>query len=283
MADREGKHIGKGLVRAAALAPAVTAGLYLLTLRGRKGHPAWAVLEQYRYAHRGLHDKPNGIPENSMAAFRRALEHGYGAELDVHLTVDGRLAVIHDDSLLRTCGKDVKVSQCTAAGLDQYRLEGTEEKIPFLEDVLALFEGKAPLIIELKDENNAADLAGAVMAMIDQYPKLDYCIESFHPQCLSWLAKNRPEVCRGQLSTDFIKEKNNLSLPMAFAATHLLSSSVSRPDFIAYNYRDRKKLSLKLSRDLWGIREVSWTVRDRETMEKLEAEGCLIIFENFLP
>ena len=101
--------------------------LYLLLwtalVRCRKGHPAWAVLERFRYAHRGLHDRTRGIPENSLAAFRAAVESGYGAELDVHLTKDGRLAVIHDDSLLRTAGADAKASQLTADELAQK--EGT--------------------------------------------------------------------------------------------------------------------------------------------------------------
>ena len=117
----------------------------------RRNHPKWALLRQYRYAHRGYHDKPN-IPENSMAAFRRAIEHGYGAELDVHLMKDGRLAVIHDASLKRTAGADVLVEDLTAEELKQYRLEGTQEQIPLLEEVLPLFQGKTPLIIELKAE-----------------------------------------------------------------------------------------------------------------------------------
>ena len=86
----------------------VLAELFLLMLRCRREHPGWKLLRQYRYAHRGYHDKPH-IPENSMAAFRRAIEHGYGAELDVHLMKDGRLAVIHDASLKRTAGADVLV------------------------------------------------------------------------------------------------------------------------------------------------------------------------------
>ena len=60
---------------------------------GRRDHPKWAVFRRFRYAHRGLHDREAGAPENSLPAFRRALERGYGVELDVHLTGDGRLAV----------------------------------------------------------------------------------------------------------------------------------------------------------------------------------------------
>ena len=71
-----------------------------------------AQLLKYRYAHRGLHQKPE-IPENSMAAFQHAVEEGFGIELDIHLTADGRLAVIHDSSLKRTCGADRIIEDMT--------------------------------------------------------------------------------------------------------------------------------------------------------------------------
>ena len=177
----------------------ILAELFLLMLRCRREHPGWKLLRQYRYAHRGYHDKPH-IPENSMAAFRRAIEHGYGAELDVHLMKDGRLAVIHDASLKRTAGADVLVEDLTAEELKQYRLEGTQEQIPLLEGVLALFQGKTPLIIELKAERgNHAQLAEATCTMLDRF-RVNYCIESFDPRCILWLKKHRPLIVRGQLS-----------------------------------------------------------------------------------
>ncbi len=256
--------------------------VYLILLYCRKGSPAWATLEKFRYAHRGLHDKEHGVPENSLAAFRRAVEHGFGAELDVHLTKDGRLAVIHDDSLKRTAGVDVKASELTAQELAQYRLEGTDEKIPFLEEVLPLFEGKAPLIIELKVEDNAAALAKATCDMLDRY-HVQYCIESFHPSAVRWLAVNRPEICRGQLSTNFLKERSGLNWPAAFVATHLLTSFLTAPDFIAYDLRYRNRLSLKLCRKVWSVREVSWTIRTPEDLTACEGDGCLAIFERFIP
>ena len=74
--------------------------LFLLSLKGRTGHKNLAALRGWNYAHRGLHSE--GIPENSMAAFKAALDHGYGIELDVHLLKDGNLAVIHDSLLNRT-------------------------------------------------------------------------------------------------------------------------------------------------------------------------------------
>lgn len=256
--------------------------LWTALVRCRKGHSAWAVLRKYRYAHRGLHDREKGIPENSLAAFRAAVEHGYGAELDVHLTKDGRLAVIHDDSLLRTAGADVKASQLTARELSQYRLEGTEEKIPFLEEVLPLFERKTPLIVELKVEGNAGALAQAACDMLDRY-QVDYCMESFHPLAIRWLKKHRPDVCRGQLSQNFMKTHTGLGLAADFVMTHLLTGFLTVPDFIAYNHLHRRRLALKLARSQWGVQEISWTIRAPEELAVCERDSCLAIFEYFQP
>lgn len=257
--------------------------LWLVALRCRKDHEAWGTLRKFRYAHRGLHNSAKGIPENSMAAFRLAADYGYGVELDVHLTKDGRLAVIHDDSLLRTAGVDVKASDLMSEELSQYRLEGTDEKIPFLEEVLPVFEGKAPLIVELKVEKNSAALAQAACDLLDQYD-LDYCIESFHPLAIRWLRKNRPEICRGQLSQNFLKGHGTGKGKLAdFAMTHLLTSFLTQPDFIAYNHEHRNILSLKVARAVWRVQEVSWTIRTPEDMARCEKDGCLSIFENFTP
>ena len=71
--------------------------VYLLAIRCRKNQPGMKDLQGWAYAHRGLHG--DGIPENSMAAFKAALEGGYGIELDIHLMKDCNLAFIHDSSL----------------------------------------------------------------------------------------------------------------------------------------------------------------------------------------
>ena len=258
--------------------------LWILALRCRKNHPAWDTLRKFRYAHRGLHNSAEGIPENSMAAFRLAAEQGYGIELDIHLTRDGRLAVIHDNSLLRTAGVDVKAKDLTTEELGQYRLEGTEEKIPFLEEVLPLFEGKAPVIVELKVEGNSAPLAEAACKVLDGF-NVDYCIESFHPQPIMWLKKHRPEICRGQLSQNFFRSEEGTGLGKAadFAMTNLLTSFLTVPDFIAYNHQHRNNLSLSMSKIFWQAQEVSWTIRTPEDMVRCEDKGSLSIFEHFNP
>ena len=259
--------------------------VWLFFLNSRANHPSWAALEHRRYAHRGLHCSADSVPENSLAAFRRAIRHGYGAELDVHLMKDGKLAVIHDASLLRTAGADVEIEDLTAEALEQYPLEGTEQRVPLLEEVLPLFTDRAPLIVELKAERgNAEALAAAASRVLKKY-KGAYCVESFDPRCLMWLWQNEPDILRGQLSENFTAHGDAQHLPggIRWILANLLLNVRTRPDFIAYRFEDRGNLSLRLCRGFYKVQEASWTVRDRETMEKAEAAGNLVIFEHFDP
>jgi len=256
--------------------------VYLLLLLPRLGHSGWEKLSGFRYAHRGLHNKDKGIPENSMTAFRLAVEHGYGAELDVHLLKDGRLAVFHDATLQRICGAEGTIEELTAEDLQNYHLLGTEETIPLFEDVLAVFEGKTPLIIELKAVNgNSAPLTDAVMKVLADWNGT-YCIESFHPAVVLHLKKHYPDVIRGQLSENFFKG-GSVSGVKAVLMTFLLTTLFTRPDFIAYAHQHRSNISLRIMRKLYGVHEVGWTIRDQSVMEQLEKDGVVPIFENFVP
>ena len=265
-----------------AAIPALGAA-YLAGLRGRTGHPAWQVLRQYRYAHRGYHDKPL-IPENSMPAFRRAIERGWGAELDVHLMKDGTLAVIHDSSLKRTADADVMIEDLTREELANYRLEGTDERIPLFDEVLELFEGKAPLIIELKTANgNHMELSRAVCERLDRYSG-DFCIESFDPFAVADVRRLRPAICRGQLAEDFLKDDGaGIGPAKSLLATGLLGNAAARPDFIAFKFEDRHCASNRACLRLWHIQGVAWTIRSKEDLLEAEREGLIPIFEKFDP
>ena len=128
------------------------------------------------------------------------------------------------------------------------------------------------------------DAAFAVMAALEGW-RGGCCVESFHPAALLRLKERYPQVLRGQLSQNFLKpgEANGLSLPVRFMLTNLLTTAATRPDFIAYSCKDRDNASLRLMRALYGVHEVGWTVRDRETMEALDREGAASIFEGFVP
>lgn len=277
------KIILKSALAVTALA-AVTGIAYVEALSPRTGQPGWEKLAAYRYAHRGLHDLSEGRPENSLSAFRAAVEHGYGAELDVHLMRDGSLAVVHDSDLSRVTGRTAIVEDLTAEELKDYPLIGSGETVPLFEDVLEVFSGKTPLIIELKTRGgNASPLTDAVMERLNGYAGL-YCLESFDPNVLVCLKARYPDVIRGQLSENFLRSKPaSLSFPIRTAMTYLLTTFRTKPDFIAYNHVDRSCVSLKLMKALYGVHEVSWTVRDPELLKELESQGFQTIFEGFVP
>ena len=253
--------------------------LYLYCLMGRTNHPDMAKFRGWNYAHRGLHNEAR--PENSMSAFRAALEHGYGIELDVHLLKDGNLVVVHDSSLLRTAGADVKVEDLTREELSFYRLLGSDEPIPLFSQVLDLFAGKAPLIVELKcvDGNHNA-LCQAACQMLNDYEGL-YCMESFDPRAVAWLRRHRPDICRGQLSENWMPKKMPIPGILKWALTYHIANVYTRPDFIAYKYADRTILSNYICRKWLGLTGVSWTLRSREEYDTAIQEGWIPIFENF--
>ena len=257
------------------------AALYCLAVQGRTGHPALNTIRGWSYAHRGLHGE--GIPENSMAAFLAAKKAGYGVELDVHMLADGNLAVIHDSQLRRTTGRPGRVEDLTTAQLEEYFLENTDETIPEFRQVLELFDGKVPLVVELKPVGgNHEALTEAVCGMMESYRGI-YCMESFDPRCLIWLKKHRPDIIRGQLSENYFASKNvKLPFLLKWLLSENLGNLITKPDFVAYRYRDRFSTLSNLI-CLKHLPCVSWTVKTQEEFDIAVKEGWTPIFENFRP
>ena len=255
--------------------------LFVFAVRGRRGHIGVKQLRGWFYAHRGLHDDDR--PENSMSAFRAALEHGYGVELDVHLLADGNLAVIHDSLLKRTTGAEGRIEDLTTQDLVNYHLEGTSETIPTFRQVLDLFAGKVPLIVELKPERgNHAALCETACEMLASYTG-PYCVESFDPRCIYWLKKNRPDVIRGQLTENYFASGSKLPPVLKFILNNQLENFLTVPDFVAYRFTDRNNLSNRIVRKIWGVQGVSWTILSKKDLEIAVQEGYLPIFEGFIP
>lgn len=240
-------------------------------------------LLQYRYAHRGFHQKPI-VPENSMIAFRRAVSEGFGIELDLHLTADGKLAVIHDNSLKRTCGVDLIIEQLTLTDAQMYFLEKSQERIPEFCDVLREVDGNTPLIIELKagkdaeGRDNTESLCIATMEALKGYTGM-YCIESFSPLIVKWMRKNRPDVIRGQLAAHLNKNKKTLPWMQDFLLKHLLVNLSGRPDFVAYQFADRQEPAFVRFKGA----KFFWTIREYRDLKKAEEMGAAAIFETFNP
>ena len=273
------KNVSKVLL--GGLAGISAAYLYAIAPSRRKSR-RMELLKQYDYAHRGLHDNAWGIPENSMAAFEKAVSKNYGIELDIHLTKDRRLVVFHDNNLWRMCHIKRDICEMTWEKLKDVRLIGTRETIPLFEDVLQLVSGRVPLIIELKvDKGNYNELCAAADQMLSRY-KGPYCIESFHPLAIVWYRKNRKNVIRGQLSCNFSRTPSSWQAgPLILS--HLVTNAAARPDFIAYNFQDIKNLGFFLNHKLFKAMTVLWTVSNEQDRKILKKLGHTIIFEHFEP
>ena len=246
--------------------------VYLFLLLSRARRPEAEALLRLPFAHRGLHGE--GVPENSLAAFRAAVAAGVGIELDVQLSADGVLMVFHDDTLLRMTGREEKLSALSFEALRALRLGDSQEKIPTFAEVLAEVGGRVPLLVEVKYHNRIDETCEKTAAQLDNYSG-PYLLESFHPLVVRWFAKHRPQVVRGQLSCHACKRKFTAS---NFVVDSMILNFLSRPDFIAYAVTDKKHLPFLLAK-LWHPYIAAWTVRTAE--ELLAAKGFdQIIFEN---
>ncbi len=247
-------------------------------------------INQVKFAHRGLHNIDEQIPENSMAAFRKAIELGYGIELDIRATKDNEIVVFHDDSLKRMCNIEKQVDELDLEELQKIKLLKSNEAIPLLKDVLKLVHGRVPLLVEYKaslpgsDCNGLCKLANEILKNYQG----DYAIESFNYNVLRWYKKNMPNILRGQLGMGMQcyeialgkEEAKKLPMKNRRMVTYLLGNYIGRPHFISYRYQDIN-LFVKLNQIL-GAKIACWTVINKVDNEKLLKEYDSVIFERFL-
>jgi glycerophosphoryl diester phosphodiesterase len=157
--------------------------------------------------HRGLHDKTDGRPENSVEAITAAIDHGYGIEIDLQLSKDDVPMVFHDYHLGRLTGETGPVSQRTAAELGQIVLTGGGAGIPTFQEVLALINGRVPLLVEIKDQDgemgeNVGPLQQATADALVGYNG-DVAVMSFNPHAVIAFGNAATDVPRGLVTSSF--------------------------------------------------------------------------------
>lgn len=250
--------------------------LCIVPVRKSRMDASW---QQFDYAHRGLHDGNQSIMENSMLAFQKAVEAGYGIELDVQCCKD-EVVVIHDRDLKRSCGLDRPIEACTYQELQRYGLYGSEARIPTFAQVLKLVDGRVPLIVEIKQHDTSNKSSEAAARLLDDYHGA-FCVESFNPHSVRWFKEQRPEWIRGQLS-DFMKVTPSLNRRQAFAITHLLTNVWTQPDFVAYQVQKRHWVAPLITRYAM-VPMVHWTIKTQHVYNQVAKTKALIIFEGFIP
>ena len=140
-------------------------------------------------AHRGIHAS---VPENTISAFKKAIEKGYPIELDVQLSKDNEVVVFHDSNLNRLSGIDKKVNSLKYSELKKISLTNKDDKIPTLKESLKLINGKVPVIVELKGNQKGHLLEEKVARILDKYQG-KFCIKSFNHDIVRWFYLNRPK------------------------------------------------------------------------------------------
>ena len=226
-------------------------------------------------AHKGLHS--HNAPENSLAAFKKAVAGKFPIELDVRLTKTGEVVVFHDKSLERMCGIQKEVAKCTFTEIRELYLRHTHERIPLLSEALAAINGKVPILIELKSDQPTGKLESAVLEVLEKY-KGKYALQSFNPLSLRWLKKHAPQTPRGQLASDF-KNCKEVSPIMRPALKNVWCLPLTKPDFISYDIRALPNKRIEKLRKQ-GIPVLGWTVtKVKESQEALKYCDNLICEE----
>lgn len=238
-----------------------------------KSIPAW--MYKNFIAHRGYFNTSN--PENSLAAFKRAVEHGYAIELDVQILKDDTLIVFHDTHLKRMTGLDKSLLECTYEDIKGLRLLDTDEKIPTFSECLDLVNGQVPLMIEFKNESQSTHLEETAYEVLKSYTG-QYIIQSFNPLSVLWFKQHAAHIVRGQLSCKHKK----LGFIKRFVMRNVMTNIITRPDFVIYDIQDL---------DAWIIRRLQinkmplfgYTAKSIEDYKMAKAKGINACFEGFDP
>ena len=234
------------------------------------------------FAHRGLFNNESDHPENSLPAFELAVENKYGIELDVQLTKDKQLVVHHDLSLKRSTGKDLKVNQLTYEEFQDLPLFNSKETIPLFTDVLKVIDGKVPLIVEIKVNYDYLETTIKTNEILNSYSG-NYCVESFNPLAVKWYRQHRPDIIRGQLSTDYFKDHMKTNVLIKVLMTNYLSNFLTRPDFVADNFKFANRFGYKLQHSFWHANTICWTPKNESDLKDAQNNFDACIFDSFDP
>ena len=225
-------------------------------------------------AHRGLHDKDT--PENSMGALIKALEKDIAIEFDVHLLKDNKIVVFHDNNLKRMTGIDKKINELSYDEIKDIKLANSDEKIPLLEDVLKLVNGKVLLDIELKCDHEKYKLEDALIDVLKDYTG-KIVLKSFDYKTVKYL-KKKTSYKVGLLIKNL--EGKNINKVDRYLLKSNLFLKYIKPDFIACDYRILDYKNIKRFRTKNPI--FTWTIKDKNILEQVKDKADYYLVENII-
>lgn len=225
-------------------------------------------------AHRGLWNE--NFPENTLSAYKNAVENGYAIEIDIYLTTDNEIVCFHDKTLTRLLGTDGLIYEQSYEHLKTLSVLGSGEKVPLLTELLDCVDGKVPLLIEVKEQPQNKLLIKKFIEIIKNY-KGEFAVQSFNPGYVRQFMLQAPNIVRGILATQVVEE--NCTKFRSWVAKNMPLNFICKPDFISYNHT-----GLPLPKKLIKNKPlICWTITDQQQADRAYNYAKNVIFENFIP
>jgi glycerophosphoryl diester phosphodiesterase len=236
-------------------------------------------------AHRGLHNADAGRPENSLPAFEFAVRCNIPFEFDIQLTGDGTPVVMHDPDVRRLAGEPIPVAELSRKDIARLRLGTSGERIPTLAEVLALVDGRVPILLDVRrwDFRFDSNLVKAVVTEIGGYSG-PMAIMSFDPLSVlrlkRWLDGEKPDERRvGQVSGLL----HSAGWFTASIGRTMVTNWLTRPDFIAYELAALPSRYATYWRESWGLPLIAFTVESSEEEQRVTQFADNFLFDGYVP
>lgn len=239
------------------------------------------------FAHRGLHDRSAGVVENSRAAIMAAVEAGYGIELDIQMSSDGEAMVFHDYKMDRLTGQDGFLRTRSGQELSLIKLKDSDEAVPTLAEVLALVDGRAPLLIEIKDQHLALGpvdgrVEKRVADLLASYSG-PTVLMSFNPHSVAMCRDHAPAIPRGRVTTDFrVEDWAHIPADRRAKLAALDDLESLGASFISHQHDVLGDDIVKTVKAA-GLPVNCWTIRSREDEAAARRVADNITFEGYRP
>jgi glycerophosphoryl diester phosphodiesterase len=236
-------------------------------------------------AHRALHDRTAGRPENSRAAVRAAVDAGYGIEIDLQPDADMVPMVFHDYDLKRLTGRAGRIRGHTAAELGRMALLGTDETIPTLAEVLDIVAGRVPLLIEIKEQDgalgpNIGPLEAATVAALKGYTG-PVALMSFNPHSIAEIFRLAPDLPRGLTTSSYTPD----DWPLTPAARRDELREIPDYDRVGSSFISHEARGLARPRvaalKAAGAAVLCWTIRSPEAEAAARQIAQNVTFEGY--
>ncbi|MFC0781116.1 glycerophosphodiester phosphodiesterase [Flavobacterium sp. HJSW_4] len=209
-----------------------------------------------KIAHRGAKAYE---PENTLQAFQKALDlHSDGIELDVHLSSDGHIIVIHDETIDRTTNGKGLVNTFSLSELKLFLID-EKYQIPTLNEVFDLVDKKCLINIELKGLGTAPKVVRLIEEYISEkkWNYNNFIISSFDWNMLQETSSLNPNIPIGILTEE------NIDTALAFAEN--IKAKAINPDFQLLNEENVQQIQKK------GFLVFPWTVNSEEDIQKVKS------------